>query len=418
MVAVMDPVFEALGLEHAGRQNLVAQMNLASAGYLPNHFSSPTWAVCAQGDCLAANGQSSDTSQDASQRALPTLRNDAICPSVCAPPLLDSPLRSPFDMRLLQTPDVKAREEQEASPLVLPDVLPAESRRSGSSCGSLGESAAEDVRDVSWMAAVPSAAEPPTWPAAFWPLCDMNVASNFAAAYPRSAGENLPCLATDVSQSWPTSNSPAPSTPLPLQSCLQTHGATAHERIDKEGVVPCSLAPAFEWETPPPPPRWAFRAEAPSFVPKENDKSKLAIIDILQLTEGASKKCDCLDALSFMEARTLMLRLRPRDAPKRKLSALALRIAKIAFINGRAPTPPPPTDFPSEVESRVSRKSEHLSGKGSGSSDKKGGKAEARGHIRATAADARAQLTIPPTPIASDHYQRGRGRRDSGKKYY
>lgn len=298
----MDPVFEALGLGNTDLQNPVAQTNLTRTGYLPDHFVSSTWAAAyMQARCVLP------ASAEASQRTIPTLRKEGSSLSLCMPqpppppPLLESPMRSPFDAHLLQTPDVKSsteEEEEEASPLVLPDVLPAESRQSGSSCASFGDSVAADANDVSW----PQAPEPPAWPPMLWQMCDGRVGTSVAAAYPRSSGANLPCLATDVSQTWPketwpSAQSPAPTTPLALQSSRHLHGHTSdtHHSTDNESMTPCALAQTFDSETPPPPSRWAFRAEAPTFVPKSNEKSKPTIIDILKLTDVVQHKKHTLD---------------------------------------------------------------------------------------------------------------------------
>mmetsp|Transcript_55819 Transcript_55819/g.88466 ORF Transcript_55819/g.88466 Transcript_55819/m.88466 type:complete len:433 (+) Transcript_55819:28-1326(+) len=429
MAAVVDPVFQALGLAFADMQNPAAHRSVAYAGYAPSHFASATWAACLQAPSVtcattSSIAQISNTCQDASQRVAPVLRQDgpSSTPRMPPPPppapLLESPTRSPFDFNLLQTPDVKTTSDQEASPLVLPDVLPAESRQSGSSCGSSNEVAMSDGNDFSWSAAVLSAAfqlEPPAWPRTLWPS-DQSARVAVAAAYPRSLGGDLPCLATDVSQHWATewpgaeANSPAPTTPLALH-CNRLYASEARQSADKEDMPPCALAPSFDWETPPPPPRWAFRAEAPCFVPEGNEKDKPAMTDIFQLIEGSAIGKHALNGLSFVEARALMLQLRPKDVPSRELSAFASHIAKSAFINGRPPTPPPPGTLSFEVESPATGRYEHRSGKGAGNVEKKrGGKAEARGYIRASAADARARLTFPSTGT-NDNHQRGRERR-------
>jgi hypothetical protein len=138
----------------------------------------------------------------------------------------------------------------------------------------------------------------------------------------------------------------------------------------------------------------------------------VTVIDVLNSTQGRTPENDSMNVKNFIESRALLLRLRPNDTPKRDLSALALQVAKAAFVSGRAPTPPPPNvPPPLETQSRVEKKLQRHNGKGKGNwGTHRGGKAEARGQIRAHAAGERAQLGFPVLVAGTSH--RYRGRRD------
>jgi len=120
---------------------------------------------------------------------------------------------------------------------------------------------------------------------------------------------------------------------------------------------------------------------------------------------------------SFVSARAQILALRPKDSPKRQLSAAAAQMAAAAFVSGKAPANLVAHQAAPKTEQSAA--SAHLLElvKGGGGGDKK---ADTRAQIRAKAADARAQFAqaaavadnSPPTPSG-----RG-GRRNRGGARY
>lgn len=290
-------------------------------------------------------------------------------PPPSAPPLVENigVLEVP---NLPETPRGVAEPEGPASPLVLPDVLPAESRQSvGSGCDSVGELVTADASlDAGpWppVAITAPPVVPPVWPSSPW----LSPADGMGLS-PCSMGADLPLL-TVPEDTWVQ----APSTP----SAASVGGS---DKENMAGLLNLSdkgppilelhkVCPPREMETPPPKAssgRWAFRKDAPCFVPREVFGDSPVEGDSSLVVAETPEKVSLPDA-DFVTARAQMLRLRPQDSPKRQLSAAALYAATVAFESGRAPTPPPPP-----LEARRSETT------------------ESRAQIRAHAANARAHL--------------------------
>lgn len=353
-------------------------------------------------------------------------------PPPSAPPLAESVVALEVP-QLPETPRGLASSDGPASPLVLPDVLPAESRQAvGSGCDAVGEMVSADVSlDAGpWppVAIATATLVPPAWPSAQW------LSSGEAVLLsPCSMGADLP-LPKVLEDGMVVGDGPqAPSTPS-AASC----GGSEKENMYgvqniKEGVPVLELhkvCPPRELDTPPPKSsssRWAFRADAPCFVPREvfaDSPTTPLPGDSTPAGSETPEKVGLPDT-DFVAARLQMLRLRPENSPKRQLSAVALRAATAAFESGQAAmTPPPVRRTGVEASQSGTCLLELFGGEGSRSPSK----IESRAQIRANAASARAHLAqvaaftetaekdfAPSTPVrGSRRNQRTRAGRMAG----
>jgi hypothetical protein len=250
------------------------------------------------------------------------------------------------------------------------------------------------------------------WQSAPWLSADLigndfSGASDFAHIFNSLGNDMNQCLPTDASAFTPTTasreqeqgfDSPAPSTP----SMGSYSGAKEQtpvklnlsEAIDRSNGLESNRSP-FALETPPPPQRWAFRADAPCFVPKE-----VSVLPGQQpkFTEAATPDKVVFADTTFLEWRKKMLLFRPNDVAEYQNGEDNLRAVPTSSINNIMVATPP---VEIESENDKTDASFHGSGKGSGHGYiKRGGKAESRGQIRALAADARAHLASPAVEIS------------------
>mmetsp|Transcript_115403 Transcript_115403/g.200296 ORF Transcript_115403/g.200296 Transcript_115403/m.200296 type:complete len:675 (-) Transcript_115403:235-2259(-) len=370
-VASVDPVFEALGLQQLDGNNpdvaagavaaqsragaLVTDASLSTPCY---QWQNPAWAMYAQALAAAASVAASTTFMAGAAPGVnfctATAPDQVVASGVDASPAsavqASSPVAdsvtsisaslqtetSPSNSAMEKSPTSAAESAEDsgaswecrgtsspspASPLVLPDVLPAESRPQalaapvvapveaglGVAAGATQPQAGMDWQTASLAAAAAAAAAaapPPVWPAPWMPTNDIVV--NAAAA---AAAVNAAAAAAAATQSPPhagTDGQVLPELPeLSLQAAMES--SVGNEDAPWPGNAPTSPAPSTppsgdsEKENVPlnlseripdlcalvekspsalknkkvendilatPPPRSIFRADAPCFVPQ------------------------------------------------------------------------------------------------------------------------------------------------------
>jgi len=395
MMLSVDPVFAALGLDFSGQSDpSLAAVNGHgdSRGYAQQPWASPSWAAnVGVGSVATAAPVMTSTLppyQPPGQFGAPAVVFGGNLQQTFPPPApVEGPASASEVLRLPATPRDPASPAPQGSPLVLPDVLEAVSSSGDSACDSQANLFVADASlDAALWPSVATAA--PVWP---WP-------SPSAAGFPPGilavvAAANMhqrhlegsllsPCGTSDFSpSSWPSvpeetwlsGNSPCPS--------LLSPGSGGGGGTEKENV-PRNLSLVFQQQRPllsdmlaTPPPKssggCSMRVEAPCFVPGGVPGDAPAPYS------GQTPEKVSLGDGGFVSARAHMLSLRPKDSPKRQLSAAALYAASASFVTGRAPTPPPPP---------LSQLAESLEGKRGGVESK------SRAQIRAIAANARAEM--------------------------
>lgn len=257
-----------------------------------------------------------------------------------------------------------------ATPLVLPDVLPAESRHSGSSSSGAGSDVVADKADAGpWPPASATAAAPSEWP----------------SSMPWLAAGDAPSMSTCSlgAEQWMTEDATT---------------ASRNNAVDPVPILELNKISLLPPESATPPPktstsRWALRVDAPCFVPQEVSAGASAITPAAGGEPQASMTPEkvTLANSDFITSRAQMLQLRPADSPQRKLSAAGLKAATEAFeaSKGVAASPAPKAPAAFTEASPAQRCLAELFGTEKKSSEVK---AESRAQIRALAASARAQL--------------------------
>lgn len=419
MTVCADPVLEALGLAESDITGSFSQspiassgnaFTLASIGYPPDPFAA-NWPAYLQAASIAATAASL-TGQLSCSQGFTQIGSEENLQST-----MPSTILMPSTLPSLATESQEQAESNSTelmeSPLVLPDVLPAESRHSASSSGNLSDNVIADRHEgFLWSAVVPALPSGawPGAPCAPWlpadlsgndfTVTDFSAASNLAHIY-NSLGTDTPTFVPGESAFIPNNisadrdyDSPAPSTPPG-----GTGGGATEQTPVKLNLSEAIHRSRAELETPPKTQRWAFRADAPCFVPKDTCVSQnletifAKGISLQQSLEGSVQEITYSDDKLFLEWREKMLRFKPKHDSEIQTGDGMLRTVAASSISNILFAAPP-----SEVESELDKVEvhTHASGKGSGNGDtKRGGKAESRGYIRALAADARAQLASP-----------------------